>query len=99
MSPGEGSDTSGSQLASKGSTKDGATVRNDDHNLASLDGDDIDVGEDATPEPKPSRTQQDIPDASRDARLDVDLGSTTARKWSQEQLQEPVGKSAITLLQ
>ena len=61
--------------------------------------DDIDVGEDATPEPKPGRTQQDIPDASRDARLDVDLGSMTAQKWSQEQLQESVCKSAMTLLQ
>ena len=61
--------------------------------------DDIDVGEDTTPAPKPSRTQQDIPDASRDARLDVDLGSMTAQKWSQEQLQEPVCKSAMTLLQ
>ena len=86
-------------VASKGSTKDVATVRNDDHNLTSPDGDDIDVGEDATPEPKPSRTQQDIPDASRDARLHVDLGSMTAQKRSQEQLQEPVCKSAITLLQ
>ena len=36
---------------------------------------------------------------SRDARLDVDLGSMTAQKWSQEQLQEPVCKSAMTLLQ
>ena len=36
---------------------------------------------------------------SRDARLDVDLGSMTAQKWSQEQLQEPVCKSTITLLQ
>ena len=71
-------------IASKGSTKDGATVRNDDHNLASPDGDDIDVGEDAIPEPKPSRTQQDIPHASRDARFDVDLGSMTAQKWSHE---------------
>ena len=69
-------------VASKGSTKDGATVRKDDHNLASPDGEE--------PEPKPSRTQQDIPDASRDARLDVDLGSMTAQNWSQEQLQEPV---------
>ena len=91
-------------IASKGSTKDGASVRNDDHNLASPDGEeslieDIDVGEDATPEPKPSRTQQDTPDASRDARLDVDLGSMTAEKWSQEQLQELVCKCAITLLQ
>ena len=91
-------------IASKGSTKYGATVRNDDHNLPSPDGeelliDDIDVGEDVTPEPKPSRTQQDIPDASRDARLDVNLGSITAQKWSQEQLQEPVCKSTITLLQ
>ena len=91
-------------IASKRSKKYGATVRNDDHNLASPDGDeplidDIDVGEDATPEPKPSRTQQDIPDASRDTRLDVDLGSMTAQKWSQEQLQEPVCKSTITLLQ
>ena len=72
-------------ITSKGSTKYGATVRSDDHNLASPDGeeplmDDIDVGEDATPEPKPSRTQQDIPDVSRDARLDVDLGSMTAKK-------------------
>ena len=92
------------RIASKGSTKDGATKRNDDYKLASPDGeepliDDIDVGEDATPEPKPSRTQQDTPDASRDARLDVDLGSMTAQKWSQEQLQEPVCKSTITLLQ
>ena len=86
-------------VASKGSTKYRATVRNDDHNLASPDEDDIDIGEAATPEPKPSRTQQDIPDASRDARLDVDLGSMTAQKWSQEQLQEPVCKSAIILLQ
>ena len=61
--------------------------------------DDIDVGEDATPKPKPSRIQQDIPDASRDARLDVHLGSMTAQKWNQEQVQEPVCKSAITLLQ
>ena len=74
-------------------------LRNENHNLASPDGDDIDVGGDATPEPKPSRTQQDIPDASRDARHDVDLGSMTAQKWSQEQLQEPVCKSTITLLQ
>ena len=70
-------------VASKRSTKYGATVRNDDHYLASPDGeqpliDDMDVGEDATPEPKPSRTQHDTPDASRDARLDVDLGSMTA---------------------
>ena len=36
---------------------------------------------------------------SRDARLDVDLGSMTAQTWSQEQLQEPVCQSAITLLQ
>ena len=75
-------------ITSQGSTKDGATVRSDDHNLASPDGeepliDDNDVGEDATPEQKPSRTPQDIPDASRDARLDVDLGSMTAQKWSQ----------------
>ena len=41
--------------------------------------DDIDAGEDATPEPKPSRTQQAIPDASSDARLDVDLGPMTAQ--------------------
>ena len=61
--------------------------------------DDTDVGEDVTPEPKSSRTQQDIPDASRDARLDVDLGSMTAQKWSQEQLQKPVCKSTIPLLQ
>ena len=91
-------------IASEGSTKDGATVRSGDYNLASLDGeepliDDIDVGEDATPEPNPSQTQQDIPDVSRDARLDVDLGSRTAQKWSQEQLQEPVCKSAMTLFQ
>ena len=91
-------------IASGGSTKDGATVRSSDHNLASPDGeepltDDINVGEDATPEPNPSRTQQDIPDMSRDARLDVDLGSMTAPKWSQVQLQEPVCKSAMTLLQ
>ena len=44
---------------------------------------DIDVGEDAIPEPKPSRTQQAIPDASSDARLDVHLESMTAQKWSQ----------------
>ena len=74
-------------IASKGSTKDSATVRNDGHNLASPDGEEslidyIDVGEDETPEPKPSRTQQDNPDAPRDARLDVDLGSMTAQKWS-----------------
>ena len=88
-------------IASEGSTKDGATVRSGDHNLASSEGEEplIDVGEDATPEPNPRRTQQDIPDVSRDARLDVDLGSMTAQKWSQEQLQEPVCKSAITLLQ
>ena len=91
-------------IASKGSKKDGAAVRNGDHNLASPDGeephiDDTDVGEDATPEPKSSRTQQDIPDVSRDARLDVELGSMTTQKWSQEQLQEPVCKSAMTLLQ
>ena len=59
-------------IASKGSTKDGVTVRSDDYNLASPNDeepliDDIHVGEDATPEPKPSQTQQDIPDASRDA--------------------------------
>ena len=91
-------------IASKASTKNGATVRSDGHNLASPNGeepliDDIDVGEDAIPEPNPSRTQQDIPGVSRDARLDVDLGSMTAQTWSQEQLQEPVCKSAITLLQ
>ena len=88
-------------IASEGSTKDGATVRNGDHNLASPEGEEplIDVGEDATPEPNPRRTQQDIPGVSRDARLDVDLGSMTAQKWSLEQLQEPVCKSAITLLQ
>ena len=91
-------------IAAKGNTQDGATVRNDNHNMASPNEeepliDDIDVGEDATSEPKPSRTQQDIPDASRKARLDVDLGSMTAQKWSQEQLQEPVCKSKITLLQ
>ena len=43
-------------IASKGSTKDGATLKNGDHNMASPDReepliDDIDVGEDATPEP------------------------------------------------
>ena len=91
-------------IAPEGSTKDGATVRSGDHNLASPDGeepltDDIDVCEDAIPEPNPSRTQQDIPDVSRDGRLDADLGSMTAQKWSQEQLQEPVCKSAMTLLQ
>ena len=91
-------------VASKRSTKDGAPIRSDDHNLASPDGeepliDDIDVGEDARPEPKPSRNQQDIPDASRDARLDVDLGPMTAQRWSQEQLQELVCKCTITLLQ
>ena len=79
-------------------------MRSDDHNLASPNDEeplinDIDIGEDTRPEPKPSRTQQDIPDASRDARLDVDLGSMTAQKWSQEQLQEPGFKSAMTLLQ
>ena len=71
-------------VASKGSSKYRATERNGDHKLASLDGEeplivDIDVCEDATPEPKPGRTQQAIPDASRDARLDVDLGSMTAQ--------------------
>ena len=91
-------------IASKGSTKDGTTESNNDHKLASPDEeepliDDIDVGEDATPEPKPSITQQDIPDTSRDARLAVDPGSMTAQKWSQEQVQEPVCKSTITLLQ
>ena len=88
-------------IASEGSTKDGATVRSGDHNLASSEGEEplIDVGEDATPEPNPSRTQQDIPDVSRDVRLDVDLGSMTAQKWSQEQLQEPVCTSRVTLLQ
>ena len=91
-------------ITSKEDTNDGATVRSDDHNLASPDGeepliDDIDVDKDTTPEPKPSRTPQDIPDASRDARLDVDLGLITAQNWSQEQLQEPVCKSAMTLLQ
>ena len=91
-------------IAPEGNTKDGATVKSGDHNLASPDGeepliDDIDVGEDATPEPNPSRTQRDIPDMSIDARLDVDLGSMTAQKWSQEQLREPVCKSAMTLLQ
>ena len=90
-------------IASEGSMKDGATVRSGDHNLASPDGEepligDIDVGEDATPEPNPSRTQQNIPHVSRDARLDVDLGSMTAQKWSREQLQDPVCKSAMTLL-
>ena len=35
----------------------------------------------------------------RDARLDIDLGMMTAQKWSQEQLQEPVCKSSMTLLQ
>ena len=87
-------------IASERITKDGATVSGD-HNLASPEGEEplIDVGEDATPEPNPSRTQQDIPDVSRDARLNVDLGSMTAQKWSQEQLQEPVCKSTITLLQ
>ena len=88
-------------IAPEESTKDGATVRSGDHNLASPEGEEplIDVGEDATPGPNPRRTQQDIPDVSRDARLDVDLGSMAAQKWSQEQLQEPVCKSAITLLQ
>ena len=91
-------------IASEGSMDDSATVRSGDHSLASPDGeepltDDIDLGEDATPEPNPSRTQQDIPDVFRDARLDVDLGSMTAQKWSQEHLQEPVCKSAMTLLQ
>ena len=91
-------------IASKGSTKHGASVRSGNHNLASPDGeepliDEIDVGEDATREPNPSQTQQDIPDVSRDARLDVDLGSMTAQTGSQEQLQEPVRKSAMTLLE
>ena len=69
-------------IASEGITKDGATVRSGDHNLASPEGGEplIDVGEDATPEPNPRQTQQDIPDVSRDARRDVDLGSTTAQK-------------------
>ena len=85
-------------VASKGSTKDGTTVRTSPDGKEPLI-DDIDVGKDATPEPKASRTQQDIPDASRDARLDFDLESMTSQKWSQEQLQEPVCKSTITLLQ
>ena len=53
----------------------------------------------ATPERKPNRTQQAIPDASSDARLDVDLAAMTVLKWSPEQLQEPVCKSTIALLQ
>ena len=70
-------------FVSKGSTKDGAIVRSGDHNLASPDGEepltyDINVGEDATPEPNPNRIQQDIPDMSSDARPNVDLGSMTA---------------------
>ena len=61
--------------------------------------DDIHVGEEAVPNLKPSRTQQTIPDASGDARLDLDLGSMTALKWNQDQLQELVCKSAVTLFQ
>ena len=88
----------------KGSSKNDATEKEDDHKLASPDKEeslmgDIDVGEDAIPKPKPSRTQQAILDTASDARLDVDLGSMTVQKWSQEQLQEPVCERAITLLQ
>ena len=80
-------------IVSKGSSKDGVIEKENVHKLASPDReeslmDDIDVGEDVIPEPKPSRTQLALPDASSDARLDVDLGSITAQKWSQEQLQE-----------
>ena len=72
-------------IASKESSKDDATEKKDDHELSSPDREeslmsDIDVGQDGTPEPKPSRTQQTIPDASSDARLDVDLGSMTVQK-------------------
>ena len=89
-------------IALKGSSKDDATEKEDDHKLASPDKEeslmgDIDVGEDAIPEPKPSRTQQAILDTASDARLDVDLGSMTVQKWSQEHLQEPVCESAISL--
>ena len=91
-------------IALKGSSKDDATEKEDDHKLASPDREeslmgDVDVGVDAIPEPKLSRTQQAILDAASDARLDVDLGSMTVQTWSQEQLQEPVCKSTITLLQ
>ena len=80
-------------IASRGSSKGDAVEKKNDHKLASPDKekslvDKSDVGEDAIPLPKPSRTQQATPDASSDARLDVDVGSMTAQKWSQEQLQE-----------
>ena len=92
-------------IALKGSSMDDATEKEDDHKLASPDREeslmgDIDGGEDAIiPEPKSSRTQPAILDAAGDARLDVDLGSMAVQKWSQEQLQELVCRSTITLLQ
>ena len=91
-------------ITSKESSKEDATEKADNPKLSSTDReesltDSIDVGEDTTPEPKPSRTQQDISIASSDARLDVDLGSMTVQKWSQEQLQETVCKGTITLIQ
>ena len=68
---------------SKKSSKDDATEI-DKEKLSSTERNeslmgDIDVGEDAIPEPKPSRTQQAIPDVSSDARLDIDLGRRTAQ--------------------
>ena len=90
-------------ITSKESSKGDATEKADNPKLSSMDReesrtDDIGVGEDAIPEPKPSITQQAISIASSDARLDVDLGSMTVQKWSQEQLQEPVWKGTNTLL-
>ena len=91
-------------ITSKESSKEDATEKADNPKLSSTDReksltDDIDVGEDTIPEPKPSRTQQAISITSSDARLDLDLGLMSVRKWSQEQLQEPVCKGTITLLQ
>ena len=91
-------------IASKESSKDDATEKRDNQKLLSTDRKeslmgDIDVGEDAISELKPSRTHQVSPDASSDARLDFDLGSMTAQTWSQEHLQKPICKSTITLLQ
>ena len=59
-------------IALKGSSKDDATEKEDGHKLASPDREeslvgDIDVGVDAIPEPKLSRTQQAILDAASDA--------------------------------
>ena len=61
-------------ITSKASSKEDATEKGDDKKISSTDREeslmgDIDVGEDAIPEPKPSKTQQAIPDASSDARL------------------------------